>query len=393
LVRKTTLATRYGINAKIELDYKLLKSKMEATVSRLASGIKLLLKSNGVEIIEGEGHIVSKNMVAVNQTVQDTRNIVIATGSYPVCLPNLSFGGDILSTTALLQLDELPKSVTIIGAGYSGCELASIFNALGSKITLIEAEDHIIPNQIHEIGNALDKYMTLDGISIRTRSRVDKIVNNIVQVNGEKIESEKILVCIGRRPQINEQELDNIGVNFNEKGIIVDDKMRTSEENIYAIGDITGMYELAHVAARQGEVAAENIMWMKDSKMEYRCVPACIFTYPEVAFVGKLSGRSGVFPFTASAKANCLGDTRGLIKVYEREGILDGAYIIGAHAGEIIGEAALAINMKLRPSDIFGTIHPHPTLPESFVDALRDIYGESINLPIKSQSKGKSHVH
>jgi dihydrolipoamide dehydrogenase len=393
LVRKTTLATRYGINAKIELDYKLLKSKMEATVSRLASGIKLLLKSNGVEIIEGEGHIVSKNKVAVNQTVQDTRNIVIATGSYPVCLPNLSFGGDILSTTTLLQLDELPKSVTIIGAGYSGCELASIFNALGSKITLIEAKDHIIPNQIHEIGNALEKYMTLDGISVRTRSRVDKIVNSIVQVNGEKIESEKILVCIGRRPQINEQELDNIGVNFNEKGIIVDDKMRTSEENIYAIGDITGMYELAHVAARQGEVAAENIMGMKDSKMEYRYVPACIFTYPEVAFVGKMSGRSGVFPFTASAKANCLGDTRGLIKVYEREGILGGVYIIGSHAGEIIGEAALAINLKLRLADISSTIHPHPTLPESFVEAVKDIYGKSIDLPTKNKSKGQKHVH
>jgi len=169
--------------------------------------------------------------------------------------------------------------------------------------------------------------------------------------------------------------------------------MRTSEENIYAIGDITGMYELAHVAARQGEVAAENIMWMKDSKMEYRCVPACIFTYPEVAFVGKLSGRSGVFPFTASAKSNCLGDTRGLIKVYEREGILGGVYIIGSHAGEIIGEAALAVNMKLRLADISRTIHPHPTLPESFVEAVKDVYGESIDLPTKNKSKGQKHVH
>ena len=393
LVRRVTLANRYGLNAKIELDYKLLVSKMQATVSRLASGIKLLLKSNGIDVIEGEGHIVSKTKIAVNQTMVDTRNIVIATGTYPVCLPNLDFGGNILSTTSILELGYLPSSISIIGAGYSGCEFASVLNALGSKITLIEAEDHIMPNQIQEIGNTLEKYMTLDGIDVRTRSRVDNIVNSIVEVNGEKIESEKILVCTGRRPNINRQELDNIGVNFHEKGIVVDDRMRTSEENIYAIGDITGMYELAHVAAKQGEVVAENIMGMKDSKIEYRCVPACVFTYPEVAFVGTLSGRSGEFPLTASAKANCTGDTRGLIKVYEREGILDGAYIIGAHAGEIIGEAPLAINMKLRPSDIFGTIHPHPTLPESFVDALRDIYGESINLPIKSQSKGKSHIH
>lgn len=393
LVRRTALANRYGLNAKIELDYKLLVSKMQATVSRLASGIKLLLKSNGIDVIEGEGHIVSETKVAINQSMADTRNIVIATGSYPVCLPNHDFGGNILSTTSILELDYLPKSIAIIGAGYSGCEFASVLNALGSKITLIEAEDHIMPNQIQEIGNTLEKYMTLDGIDVRTKSRVDNIVNNIVKVNGEKIESEKILVCTGRRPNINQQELGNIGVSFYEKGIIVDDKMRTSQENIYAIGDITGMYELAHVAAKQGEVAAENIMGMKDSKIEYRCVPACVFTYPEVAFVGTLSGRSGEFPLTASAKANCMGDTRGLIKVYEKEGILEGAYIIGAHAGEIIGEAALAVNLKLRPSDIFGTIHPHPTFPESFVEALRDIYGESIQLPIKSQSKAKSHIH
>lgn len=389
LVRKATLAKKYGLNAKIELDYKLLKSKMQATVSRLASGIKLLLKSNGIDLIEGEGHIVSKTEVSVNQTMVDTKNVVIATGSYPICLPNLNFGVDILSTTTILELDYLPSSVTIVGAGYSGCEFASILNALGCKITLIEAEDHIMPNQIQEIGNALEKYMTLDGIDVRTRSRVDKIVNSIVVVNGEKIESEKILVCIGRRPGINHQELDNIGVNFHEKGIVVDDKMRTSEENIYAIGDVTGLYELAHVAAKQGEVSAENIMGIKDAKIDYRCVPACVFTYPEVAFVGKLSGRSGEFPLTASAKANCLGDTRGLIKVFESDGRLGGAYIIGSHAGEIIGEAALAINMELRPKDIFGTIHPHPTLPESFAEALRDIYGESIHLPIKSQSRGQ----
>ncbi len=390
LVRRTTLAKKYGLNAKIELDYKLLKSKMQATVSKLASGIKLLLKSNGIDLIEGEGHIVSKTKVAVNQTMVDTKNVVIAAGSYPICLPNLAFGGDILSTTTILELYYLPRSVTIIGAGYSGCEFASILNALGCKITLIEAEDHIMPNQIQEIGNALEKYMRLDGIDVRTRSRVDKIVNSIIAVNGEKIESEKILVCIGRRPSINHAELDNIGVKFHEKGIVVDDKMRTSKENIYAIGDIIGLYELAHVAAKQGEVAAENIMGIEDARIDYRCVPACVFTYPEVAFVGKLSGRSGEFPLTASAKANCLGDTRGLIKVFESEGRLGGAYVIGSHAGEIIGEAALAINMELRPKDIFGTIHPHPTLPESFAEALRDIYGESIHLPIKSQSKGQS---
>ena len=312
---------------------------MVSTVSRLASGIRLLLKSNGVDLIDGEAHIISKNELVVNEAKIETENIVIATGSDPVCLPDLEFGGDILSTTSILELNYLPKSVTIIGAGYSGCEFAAILNALGSKVTLIEAEDHLIPGQIKEIGNSIEKYMTIDGVDVRTRSKTEKIVDKTVVVSGEKIESEKILVCTGRRPSINHDELNKIGVNFVQKGIVVDKKMRTNVHSIYAIGDVTGLYALAHVGARQGEVGAENMMAMEASEIDYRSVPACVFTYPEVAFVGELSGRSGTFPLTASAKAQCLGDTRGLVKVFEKDGVIIGCYIIGPHASEIIGEA------------------------------------------------------
>jgi dihydrolipoamide dehydrogenase len=387
IVRRATHAKKNGLNVEIELDYKVIKSKMQATVARLASGIKLLLKSNGVDLIDGEGHIISKNELVVNETRIKTKNIVIATGSYPVCLPGYEFGGDLLSTTSILALDELPRSVTIVGAGYSGCEFASILNVLGCKVSLIEAEDHLMPNQIQEIGNAVEKYMTLDGIDIRTRTRVEKIADRTVHVNGEKIESQKILVCIGRRPSIDSDELKSIGVSFDQKGITVDKKMRTSIGNIYAIGDVTGLYELAHVAARQGEVAAENIMGMQHSEIDYGSVPACVFTYPEVAFVGDLSGRAGKFPLTASAKANCLGDTRGFVKVFERNGAILGAYIIGPHAGEIIGEVTLAVKMRLRSKDISDTMHAHPTLPESFAEAVRDIKGESIHLPPSNQTR------
>jgi dihydrolipoamide dehydrogenase len=386
IVRRATNAKKNGLNVKIEMDYKLLKSKMDATVSRLASGIQLLLKSNGVDIINGHGHIVSNREIVVNDTSIKAKNIVIATGGYPVCLPGAEFGGKILSTTSILELSKLPTSVTIIGAGYSGCEFASIVNALGCKVTLIEAEEHIMPNQIKEIGNTIGKYMTLDGVDVRTSSRVEKIVDGTAIVNGEKIESEKILVCVGRRPNINNDELNGIGVNFDQKGIFTDSKMHTNIRNIYAIGDVTGLYELAHVAAKQGEVAAENIMGIEQSEIDYRCVPACVFTYPEVAFVGELNGKSGEFPLTASAKAQCLGETRGLVKVFEREGILVGCHIIGPHAGEIIGEAVLAIKMKLGPKNIFETIHAHPTLPESFAEAVRDICSESIHLPTNSKN-------
>jgi dihydrolipoamide dehydrogenase len=382
IMRRATGAKKNGLNIQIELNYKLLKSRMEATVSRLASGIKLLLKSNNVNLLEGQAHIVSENKVAVNDIMIETKNIVIATGSYPICLSGYEFGENILSTTSILELEDLPKSITIIGGGYSGCEFASILNALGCKVSLIEAEDHLIPSQIQEIGNAIEKYMRLDGVNVMTHSRVEKISDNIAFVNGEKIAAEKILICVGRRPNICPNELSNIGIKFNQHGIYVNEKMQTNIHNVYAIGDVTGMYELAHVASRQGEVAAENIMAIKENnKIDYQSLPVCVFTYPEIAYVGNLKGRTGEFPLAASAKANCLGDTRGLIKVFEKEGKLVGTYIIASHAGEIIGEAALAIKMKLSLKDIFNTIHAHPTLPESFVDAIRDINNQAIHLP------------
>jgi dihydrolipoamide dehydrogenase len=388
-MKRAARAKKNGLNIQIELNYKLLKSRMEATVSRLASGIKLLLENNGVDLLKGEAHIVSANKVAVNDMIIETKNIVIATGSYPVCLPGYEFGENILSTTSILELEDLPESITIIGGGYSGCEFASILNALGCKVSLIEAEDHLMPFQIQEIGNAIEKYMTLDGVNVMTKSRVEKIIDNVVFVNGgEKLVAEKILICIGRRPNINPNELNNIGLKFDDQqqGISIDEKMRTNIHNVYAIGDVTGIYELAHVASKQGEVAAENIMGTKDdddynNSIDYRSLPVCVFTHPEVAFVGDLNGKSGEFPLAASAKANCLGDTRGVIKVFEKEGKLVGTYIVAPHAGEIIGEAALAIRMKLSLKDIYNTIHAHPTLPESFAEAVRDINSEAIHLP------------
>ena len=393
IMRRANGAKKNGLNIQIELNYKLLKSRMEATVSRLASGIKLLLKSNNVNLLEGQAHIVSANKVAVNNNIIETKNIVIATGSYPVCLPGYEFGENILSTTSILELEDLPKSITIIGGGYSGCEFASILNALGCKVSLIEAENHLLPFQIQEIGDAVEKYMRLDGVNVMTQSRVEKICDNIAFVNGEKIVAEKILVCVGRRPNISPNELNNIGIKFNQEGIYVNEKMQTNIYNVYAIGDVTGMYELAHVASRQGEVAAENVMDIKENnKIDYQSLPVCVFTYPEVAYVGDLTGRTGEFPLAASAKANCLGDTRGLIKVFEKERKLVGTYIIAPHAGELIGEAALAIKMKLSLKDILHTIHAHPTLPESFAEAIGDINNQAIHLPAKKKDKIRKFV-
>jgi len=385
IIRKTSAAKKNGLEGQIELNFGLLRKKTKITVDKLASGIKMLLESNGIELIQGEAYIISQNKVEVNKTILYTKNIVIATGSHPICIPGYQFDSNILSTSTILDLENLPNSIIIIGGGYSGCEFASILNALGSKVILIEEGNHLMPLQIEEIGITIERYMRLDGIDVMTRSRVAKIVDNKVLIGERKIEGEKILMCIGREPNIIQDELNKINVRYNRRGIIVNEMMQTNVPNVFAIGDVTGMYELAHVASKQGEIAAQNIMGLK-SVMDYSCVPSCIFTYPEVAFVGNLEGRIGEFPLAASAKASCLSDSRGSFKVFEKDGILNGAYIIAPHAGEMISEAALAIKMHLKIEDVYSTIHAHPTLPESFVDALRDINQESIHLPSKKTS-------
>lgn len=386
IMRRSTAARKDGLKANIELNYATVRSRMAGTVSRLASGIKTLLESNDIDIIQGEAHMTSRNKVEVNDNTLETKNIVIATGSYPVCLPHYTFEKNIISTDTIFELEKLPKSIVVIGGGYSGCEFSAIFNSFGCKVSLIEAAEHLMPLQIEEIGKTVEKYMRLDGINVMTGSKVEKILENGVEVanNGQIVEAEKVLVCVGRRPCINVSELSNCGVKFNDRGILVNNEMRSTAQNIFAIGDVTGIFELAHVAAKQGEVAAQNIMG-KGSEIDYGTVPACVFTYPEVAFVGKLEGKRGEFPLAASAKANCLGDTKGSFKVFEKDGIIVGALIIAQHAGEMIGEAALAVRMQMKTQDISDTIHAHPTLPESLVDAVRDIDSEAIHIPYRNK--------
>ena len=384
-VRKASMSKSYGIDSKIDLDYKILKSKMFTTVGKLASGIQLLLKDNGVEIVEGEAEIISLNKVKVGSKILETKNVVIATGSTPVPISGYDFKEKILSTDTFWSMEELPKSIAVIGGGYSGCEFASILNVLGCKVWLIEMEEALMPDNPQEIGKTLEKYMRIDGITVLTNSKVEKITDNGILVNGQNIDVEKILVCVGRKPNIGSDEMKKLGIEFNGKGIDVNKKMLTSVSNIYAIGDITGKYQLAHVASKQGEVAAHNITG-HDSEMDYSVIPFCVFTFPEVAFVGDCSGKSGEFPLRANAKANCLEDTRGFLKVFEKNGICVGAIIIGTRASEIIGEVTIAIKTQLKIEKFLEVIHAHPTLSEAFTEAVRDINGQSIHLPSRTKS-------
>ena len=378
IVRKAKSAKKFGIDCNIEIDYSALRAKMIQIISKLASGIGLLLKEYGIELIEGEASIKSQNQVMVNDRTLETKNIVLATGSKPKSFPQNNLSEKIISTDSIWELENLPESILIVGGGYSGCEFASILNILGCKIWLVEMEDSLLPSQPKEVGAAIEKYMKLDGISVMTKSSMRITDDGKVRVNEDEINPEKILISTGREPNFNTDELDKLGIIWNDDGITANEYMQTNLSNVYAIGDIAGKYELAHVSSRQGEIAAKNILGEK-SAIDYSVVPFCVFTYPEVAIVGKCEGNSKEFPMVVNAKANCLGDTRGFIKVFEENGILQGTIIVGAHASEIIGEAALAIKLKLKPKDVIETIHAHPTLPEAFVDALRSLDGKSIH--------------
>ncbi len=379
IIRKAKSAKKFGINSNIEIDYSILRSKMRSIVSKLASGIGFLFKEHGIELIEGEASIKSQNQVIVNDRTLETKNIVLATGSKPKSFPANNLVEKIVSTDSIFELEDLPESILVVGGGYSGCEFASILNALECKIWLVEMEDSLLPGQPKEVGAAIEKYMKLDGISVMTKSSMKITDDGKVMINEDEINPEKILISTGREPNFNTDELDKLGIVWNDEGITVNEYMQTNLSNVYAIGDIAGKYELAHVASYQGEVAAQNILGEKKT-MDYSVVPFCVFTYPEVAIVGKCEGNSKEFPMVANAKANCLGDTRGFIKVFEENGILQGTIIVGAHASEIIGEATLAIKLKLKPKDVIETIHAHPTLPEAFVDALRSLDGKSIHM-------------
>ena len=204
IMRKSTAARKDGLKANIELNYATVRSRMAGTVSRLASGIKTLLESNNIDIIQGEAHMTSGNEVMVNDNTLETKNIVIATGSYPLCLPHYMFENNIISTDTIFEIERLPKSIVVIGGGYSGCEFSAIFNSFGCKASLIEAQEHLMPLQIEEIGKTIEKYMRLDGINVMTGSTVEKILENgVVLASGQTIEAEKVLVSIGRRPYIN----------------------------------------------------------------------------------------------------------------------------------------------------------------------------------------------
>lgn len=367
-------AGNYGVEAKFSFDFGNIMERKERMVKTTVMGIRKLMENHGIEVVKGTGKIVSKNEVRIEETGKTVKakNIVIATGSEPVSIPGIEG----ITNREILELDEAPKKLLIVGGGVIGVEFAAIFSRLGSEVTIVEMMDRIIPAEDEEVSETLRRTMERDGIRIFTSSKIEKASGGKAMIRtkektfGENFD--KVIVSVGRKPNI-PGELGSLGIKYEKNGIMVDRSMRTNVKNVYAVGDVTGSY-LAHVAYEEGMVAAENIMGRK-SRIDYRTIPVCIFTIPEIASVGmrEKGCKEGKALFAASGRARATSETQGFVKVLSKDGKLVSVSIIGENATELIAEAALIISQGIPINKIRKIFHAHPTLSESLVEALENL--------------------
>jgi len=405
LINHLQRAGEFGIQVKdYAIDFPAIMKRKDLITQRLSSGVGQLMKANQVRVIRGEGQIIEPGKVEITATAGEkerikTKNIIIATGSKVMRLPIPGIDSEgVITSDGALSLSELPSRMLIIGGGVVGIEFADIFKALGVEVTVVEMLPRILLPIDEEIAFRLTQLLKRKGIEILTDSKVKEIKKNhqnlevlISTSSGEKkLEAEKVLLAAGRVPELGNIDVQRLGIELDGKAIKVDEKMRTNIPGIYAVGDVVGKIMLAHVASREGIVAVENIAGKK-VLMDYRVVPNCVFSMPEVASVGLTEEEArkennnikvSKFPFMANGKALGMGETEGMIKIIADASTLKllGFHILGAHASDLIAEGTLALSMEATAFEIVNTIHAHPTLAETMAEAAEGITGKPIHL-------------
>ena len=379
---------------KINLNLPKMMKNKEKTVTILTKGIEFLFKKNKVFYIKGNAKIKSKNEVLVQakekEIIYNTKNIIISTGSLPASLPGIKFDEkQIISSTGALSLNSVPKKMVIVGAGYIGLEMGSVWSRLGSEIQVIEFLDHIVPGMDLEISKEFYKILIKQGIKFNLKTKVDQIIKqkNSVKViastkngNSKEFNCDVVLISVGRKPNSNGLNLEKLKIKVDkQKRIEVDNKFKTSVPNIFAIGDVIKGSMLAHKAEEEG-IAVAEIIAGQAGHVNYDIIPGVIYTTPEVASVGsteeqliKLNKKYkvGKFPFVANPRAKTINETEGFVKILT-DTITDkvlGVHIIGPHAGEMIAEAVLAMEFGASSEDIARTCHAHPTYSEAIKEA------------------------
>ena len=383
---------------------KMMKTK-EKSVTVLTKGIEFLFKKNKVTYIKGQASFKSNNEIIVReknfQKTYKASHIVISTGSVPTSLPGIKIDEKaIVSSTGALSFDKVPKELVIIGGGYIGLEMGSVWKRLGSNVTVIEFLDHIVPGMDKDISSEFLKILKKQEINFKLNSKVTgvSVVKNKAVVDytsnetsiRERIEADKVLVAVGRKPNTEELNLKKISIKSDNQGRIqVDNKFQTSIKNIYAIGDVIKGPMLAHKAEEEG-IAVAEIIAGQSGHVNYNIIPGVVYTSPEVASVGKteqqlikenIKYKIGKFSFMANSRAKIINEIEGFVKILaeEKTDKVLGAHIIGPHAGDMIAEMVLAIEFGASSEDIARTCHAHPTYSEAIKEAALAIDKRSIH--------------
>ena len=383
---------------------KMMKNKDKA-VTILTKGVEFLLKKNKVTYFKGTGSFKSKNEILIKdhqkkETVLKTDNVVIATGSDAVSLPGIKFDEKVIvSSTGALRLEQVPKKMVVVGGGYIGLEMGSVWSRLGAEVQVIEFLDHITPGMDKEISNEFMKILKKQGIKFNMQNKVETIKNfksgavvSTVDKDGKKnnFECDVVLISVGRKPNTKGLNLETIGIELDNKKRIKTDKMfKTNIENIYAIGDVISGPMLAHKAEDEGIAVAENIAG-QSGHVNYDTIPGVVYTTPEVASIGNteeqlkeknIKYKVGKFSFMANSRAKAIDDAEGFVKILadEKTDKVLGAHLIGPHAGELIAEIGIAMEFGASSEDIARTCHAHPTFSEAVKEAALSVDKRAIH--------------
>lgn len=395
-------ASKFGIDVDgtVKSDYKKIIERKNKVKDLLIKGIEHLFEKNNVRLVKGTGSFLNEKTVEVvkedgtKETIGSDK-VIIATGSVPVCPGVFKYDGKVVVTSdELLELEEAPESIIIVGGGVIGCEIGQFLKTMGTKVTIVEMLDQILPNEDKDVSKQLlrqfkkDKIKVITGNGISSVKVSDDKVKAVLQ-DGKELEASLMLVSIGRRSYTDNLNLDNAGIEKDERGrIIVNDKMETNVDGIYAIGDIVNSPLLAHVGSKEGIIAAENAMGSNQS-VSYKAVPRGVYTEPEVSGVGVTekqvieSGipyKIGTFDFRGLGKAQAMDKIQGFVKVIvDKDDVIIGASIVGAHATDLLAELTLAVECGLTAKQVGNVIHPHPTLSEAIMEALHDVHNKAIH--------------
>ena len=403
VLRTVKEAKNFGINVEGEVkpDFEAIVARKQKITDELVAGIQFLFDKRGVKKIDGFGKLIDKNTIEVTKedgSVEEVKadKIILANGSIPTVFPFMPYNGkNVITSDEVLSLEKLPKSLVVIGGGVIGSEIGQFYASLGTKVTIVEVLPQILGRMDSEGAKALARQFKKDKIKVMCNVATDsfEVSDDMVKLNlnnGKSLEAEVVLLCTGRKPNLANSGVAEAGVKMTDRGFIeVNEYMETNLEGVYAIGDIIPGAMLAHVASAEGMVAAENAVKGNSETVNYKSIPSCVYTEPEVAGVGKteyelkaegIPYKVGRFDFRGLGKAKAIGKIQGFVKVLvDEDDVIIGATLVGPHCTDLLTELSLAVGLGLKAKDVGKVIHAHPSLSEAIMEALHDVHGECVH--------------